>query len=214
MIVTCPSCLARFAVISQDLGIDGRRVRCGRCRHDWFQTPAQEAFSAPPPEPAETTLLYETSNLPVVIKASQNSLYPKLAFYCSIIFLLFALTIITSNKLIPFLGAYYNAIGIYDDSNISLSNASAEKIDEGAGKTLMLKGRIVNGSKISKAIPSLRITLLGSDNKRIQVIMLNSNDAPLAPGEGVDFENKISSLPETVGKVVMDIGNVVNLAAR
>jgi predicted Zn finger-like uncharacterized protein len=66
MYLTCPSCDSRFQVAIEQLGPKGRRVRCGRCGHDWralaereappeaesdAESPAAEAAS---PEPART----------------------------------------------------------------------------------------------------------------------------------------------------------------
>jgi len=55
MIVTCPSCDIRFKVDTAALGAKGRKVRCSKCAHDWFQTPegATDAMPAPAPEPEE-----------------------------------------------------------------------------------------------------------------------------------------------------------------
>lgn len=38
MILTCPSCSARYNVPNEDIGIDGRTVRCRKCQHEWFQS--------------------------------------------------------------------------------------------------------------------------------------------------------------------------------
>ncbi|MCB1783477.1 MAG: zinc-ribbon domain-containing protein [Alphaproteobacteria bacterium] len=39
MIVTCPACKTRFRAEDEDLGGEGRRVRCGQCAEVWFQRP-------------------------------------------------------------------------------------------------------------------------------------------------------------------------------
>lgn len=57
MIITCPACGARFRLSDGALGATGRKLRCGSCRHVWFQSvgPAgEEAEAAAPvtPEPA------------------------------------------------------------------------------------------------------------------------------------------------------------------
>ena len=36
MIITCPSCSARYLVGSNDIG-HGRQVKCKRCDFSWFQ---------------------------------------------------------------------------------------------------------------------------------------------------------------------------------
>ncbi|MDE2404722.1 MAG: zinc-ribbon domain-containing protein [Sphingomonadales bacterium] len=50
MIIACPACATRYAVPDTAIGIDGRTVRCAKCRHSWFQEgSAQPATSGPEP---------------------------------------------------------------------------------------------------------------------------------------------------------------------
>ncbi|WP_156842557.1 MJ0042-type zinc finger domain-containing protein [Novosphingobium aquimarinum] len=49
MILTCPACSTRYAVPDSAIGIDGRTVRCAKCRHSWFQEGPQLAEAETPP---------------------------------------------------------------------------------------------------------------------------------------------------------------------
>jgi len=60
MIIACPACTTRYVVPDSAVGAEGRTVRCAKCRHSWFQEPAELDLAtgaiepAPPAQPEPT----------------------------------------------------------------------------------------------------------------------------------------------------------------
>jgi len=61
MLITCPNCGTNFSIPDAALGTDGRKLKCAKCEHKWFQAPLRLAIEEddvldldfqPEPEPA------------------------------------------------------------------------------------------------------------------------------------------------------------------
>ena len=48
MIIACPACATRYVVPDSAIGVEGRTVRCAKCRHSWFQDGPDVAAPLPP----------------------------------------------------------------------------------------------------------------------------------------------------------------------
>ena len=50
MIIACPACSTRYVVPDSAIGVEGRTVRCAKCKTSWFQD-GPEIAASPPVEP-------------------------------------------------------------------------------------------------------------------------------------------------------------------
>lgn len=53
MILSCPSCSARFKVNADQIGLGGRKVKCAKCGNTWHATPDQDEEAPLEPSPAD-----------------------------------------------------------------------------------------------------------------------------------------------------------------
>jgi predicted Zn finger-like uncharacterized protein len=72
MILTCPECATRYDVDAAKFPAAGRKVRCKKCAHVWFQ-PGPESESVAPPEPEEAPVPQEQPEPPVAPPAPEYS---------------------------------------------------------------------------------------------------------------------------------------------
>lgn len=72
MIIACPACATRYVVPDSAIGVEGRTVRCAKCRHSWFQDgpdvavpPPAIAAPAPTQNPPPAPVVEQVASQPV-----------------------------------------------------------------------------------------------------------------------------------------------------
>jgi predicted Zn finger-like uncharacterized protein len=236
MIIVCPQCTARFAVKAEAIGAKGRKVKCAKCANAWFQEPDAEALAllaanTPPaadiaaapaqaapepakePEPEVAAPLAEGANFPAVQK--QKMKLADIAYYAAaVVAFIFVLSLVSANSVLPNLSGYYSLFGIYDSNDVALSDVAIQKVEDGQFQDLVVSGKIVNQSDKAKKMPNVRVIIYGTANEKLRSITLDSEGAKVDPGQGIDFQNRLVRIPKTSAKVVMDLGNSLDLASR
>ena len=218
MIISCPQCSSKFAVKAEAIGEKGRNVKCAKCAHKWFQEPNKEELEKLKTqeiqqEPDEVKEVPQGSNLPVVTN-SKTPIYAKISLAASILIMAVVITVMGANQILPSMSGYYSLFGIYDSGDIKLYDVEVKKIESGRYNDLLVSAKIVNESKGDKRLPNLRVSIYDNDENLLDEVTLDSEGTPIEAGQAIDFQNTIEKIPASSSKIVMDLGNKIDLMYR
>ncbi len=73
MVIQCPACGVRYSVSPNAIGASGRKVRCAKCAHQWFQAPAEEPLPADVQEPPAQNPQREAAAEPSEVGAERSA---------------------------------------------------------------------------------------------------------------------------------------------
>lgn len=202
MIVTCPSCTTRFTVDASVLGAHGRRVRCVRCGHVWFQEPeldrrpepasaeAPEAFE-PPSEPPEWALP-ETEPEP---RRRSAGGWPAFA---AVVVLLAGGLLVAQEQIVgawPAAGRLYEMLGMAPPApgeGLEIGDVRPEARLEDGDRSVVVTGRVVNRSESAADVPPVRIMLVDENGQILSVLTTSVGLTRLESGEEAGFAGEFS----------------------
>ena len=207
MILGCPECHTRFAIDAQALRPDGRRVKCGKCEHVWFEEPpppsAAEPLSVTPLEPEEQSPI-PSPNLPAVTVADQRrTAGAAWVLVCFLLVVVLALGWFGRESIArawPADEVIYSSIGVnaFPPPGDGLSvDMEVKRVDE----TLQLVGEVVNTTDELRPLPPIYGVLEDANGKRLTHWQLNIDVQQLGPGEKVPFSAEIETIPEGTANV-------------
>src|SRR5665213_1335425 len=175
MIVTCPSCANRYLVETERLSAQGRMVRCGNCRHTWYQPPPEDSpprveFTPPIGPEARPDAYPERRNLPVLHRPRRGR-----------------------GKLVavPQTERIYRHLGFATDAatglGLDIRNVTPSRGVDNGEPALLIDGMVLNTGSTPRAVPRLRAVLRDADNRPIGSWSFDSGITRLGPGESAAF---------------------------
>ncbi|WP_375327418.1 MJ0042-type zinc finger domain-containing protein [Candidatus Tisiphia endosymbiont of Nemotelus uliginosus] len=223
MNITCPRCHTSFALLPEQIGINGRKVKCSNCQHIWYQKPEllpEPVLSAsnkdqpiiPINKPAvlsndhkvisnrNENLVYANkgANLPVLLPIT----IPQHTNLSSIILinLIFLLSyILFHEKLnIPALTKFY-------ENKVIIENIQANHTS--INHQLKVSYRITNHDIHNIIIPLIRIRLLDKRDMPIKTYILDQKDIKLSPKQHIDINTLLEIVPASSTALDITLGN-------
>lgn len=212
MILTCPSCHARYLIPVAAFAAGPRTVRCARCAHSWRAeaTPdpatdiVQQFADFTPPETAKP--IPPGSNLPALPPVEPGWVHKWGAISTTIFtILVFSWLVFDRQPLArayPWLEPVYAYLGLHiyhAGEGLSLRQVRSELDFQDGGMQLIVGGQIHNNTGEKLPIPDILAQAIGADGKSMQSWQIDAPTAKVDPGADVPFQ---SSIPAPQGSVV------------
>ncbi len=207
MILGCPECQTRFAIDAQALRPDGRRVKCGKCGHVWFEEPpppsAAEPLSVTPLEPEEQSPV-PTPNLPAVTVADQRRTAG--AAWVLVVLLLAVVAAqawygrASIARAWPPAEAIYGVFGIaaFPPPGAGFSVDMEVKRD---ANRLQIAGEVSNTTDQTRALPPIYGLLKSDKGENLFHWQVEVETQSLGPGESVPFSKEFDPMPDGTANV-------------
>lgn len=227
MILNCPSCGTRFLIDPTLLDPDGRRVRCGRCSHSWYQarTAAVEQAAAPGSSIPRLQEFDEARR-----RSSFEGRIPALPSpdgddstgrFSGLVMGWIALGVFTAAILAtlyfargPIMAYFPETASLYDVAGLMPLESAAveEKLGEGlelrdvtsvtrlvdGQRTLLIEGSIVNVSDQPRPIPMIQASVTDATGQQLKQWLFSANGKELPPGGLTTFQTSTESPPRGV----------------
>lgn len=195
MYIACPECTTRFVVTAEQIGKEGRKVKCSKCLHIWQQHPPEQLRVEPKIESSTKTLpLGNGVNLPVLlpVKIPAHLLYGLPILLVSMIIFMFTI-LFQDNFVLP---------SILNTKDLIISDVSYQRT---LGKTA-INYKVSNLSDKSVKIPLIRIRVFDKNHRLINFRIDDHNNIKLSPSQNVVIKTELEDVPPHANIDIM-IGN-------
>ncbi len=223
MIVSCKNCGAKFKVSKGDIGPGGRNVRCSACEYEWFQENIQAST-------VEEEMAAKSHTRIIALKDKSIPLHRNmwLSFLLNttsllaFVLLLFVLALTYRGKIIehfPEAAQLFEAIHLHDVSDLRFTFADF-KLNAAPGDTQSSENIGLNIKVVAKNIGEkaqylevIKFSVYTKDKEFIGEHTMHLDKVIEAGNEEV-IEGRLSSLPKTVTFVIVEMGNLFDIALR
>lgn len=225
MILECPSCQNRYLVDPRALGAKGRMVRCAKCKYEWYAEPPRQQPDADVLGAEQAAALQqeappipEGSSVPAVMQERRAVGAWKWALAASAVFCFVSAAVYFQGHILraaPMLESAYAAMGLYNAEGVVLAGLEYQRApgEKNLRDQHTFTGNLVNTSTEARRLPRMVITLLGKDDIKLRRQPVIENSV-LQPGESKPFNVTLTTSPESLRHVVIELGNSLELKLR
>jgi predicted Zn finger-like uncharacterized protein len=209
MIVSCPNCSTRYTLSESSVGANGRKVKCAKCGHIWWQRAVEDDLFAADLSDAPTEI---RPSVPMgrggkggksggKATGKKASARPDKRTIIGLIVLAVVVAAMGGGAYVardavvrfwPPAALLYETLGLMVEApgaGLQLQNVRSEQKVEGGTTSLIVQGQIVNVSDVERMVPRLRAVSLGADHKPLQSWLMDPSAERLQPGDVATFRH-------------------------
>ncbi|WP_347939355.1 MJ0042-type zinc finger domain-containing protein [Rickettsia oklahomensis] len=203
MYITCPNCQTKFIVTSNQIGINGRRVKCSKCNYLWYQkldynTSKLNDFKDK--VNTETIKNHYNTNVPVILPyippKKKYNIFPILWTN----FIIFCLVILLVDS--------FKFLGKYDQLKIEAINLGKSRHIDG----MKIFYKLYNESDYLISDPIIKVRVMDTNNQALdEYISITKLQTKIAAKQAIYLEMNIDGIPVTAKYIDIAIGNRLGL---
>ncbi len=210
MIVSCPNCATRYTLSESSVGVNGRKVKCAKCGHIWWQRAVETDVFAADLSDAPTEIRPSHpmggkgkgkgkdkgkggSGKPPLFTRPDKRTVIGLVALASVVAGIGVGGFFARDQIVhrwPPAALLFDMVGAPVEppgAGLQLQNGRTELKVEGGTTRLILQGQIVNLSTVERMVPRLRAVALGADGKPLQSWLMDPSTERLQPGDVATF---------------------------
>ncbi|HTW33676.1 MAG TPA: MJ0042-type zinc finger domain-containing protein [Rhizomicrobium sp.] len=224
MILTCPECTTRYQTDASQFAPDGRKVRCAKCGHVWFQAAPQpepeaglEEESVTPPEPeaepaaAPKREAYAPPRVEAVASPARGRFSSRPPLLGTLVigagWVLLGVIVLG----VGWSGLHYRqsiaslwpqSSSLYADLGMQVNTRGLEFHDktahfetDGQQDVLVITGHLLNTTSRELSVPAIRVSLMDADRHELYHWNFSAGISILHPGQLATFHTQLSSPP-------------------
>jgi predicted Zn finger-like uncharacterized protein len=203
MIVSCPACESRFQVDQEQLGRDGRTVRCGKCGNCWHQMPDELRAAA-----ATAAAVTADMSPPLRRRATPPPKRKRGGLAVGWILLLLVVAGAVAGGWLererivarfPQLADAYALVGVPVAASgpvLQLSDVALDSAEVAGDRVITVRGVVTNISQRKQTLPQLRAQLTNSAGAVLAEWSFDPPRGELDAGDSAPFETGTRNPPE------------------
>jgi predicted Zn finger-like uncharacterized protein len=206
MLIRCPSCSVAFNVPTAAIGEAGRKVKCTKCAHIWFQEPLKQ-------KDLQEFLNIDERLKPLHENDKKTHLPSKIQSYFSpfkiatlaVLFVLFIVTsLINYNQKFP---VVTRLLSMEPTEGLHFSNFDMVKSIVDNKYVFTITGFLVNSSDIEKKIPKITVKVYTKAGRVLQTQKLIVEQKTIPAKSQIAMNKKITEVSGNADKIELIIGN-------